>query len=95
MARKAATNSVGRLEMKPTVSDIRMDSPDGKLTSRMVGSSVAKSWSCAITCALVRQIEQGRFTCVGISDQGNERMGTSAAWRGGGYRVRTHFPADV
>jgi len=47
VARNAATSWVGRLEMKPTVSDSIALPPCGKLSARNVGSSVANSMSAA------------------------------------------------
>jgi hypothetical protein len=46
-ARKASTSWVGSSEMKPTVSDRITVRPEVSRIARMVGSSVAKSWSCA------------------------------------------------
>ena len=43
----------GNWLMKPTVSDRMTRRPDGSFSPRMVGSSVAKSWSCACTSAPV------------------------------------------
>jgi hypothetical protein len=57
VARKAATSVVGRSEMKPTVSDRITSVPSGSFTARMVGSSVAKSMSLAITSAPVRRLK--------------------------------------
>jgi hypothetical protein len=48
---------VGRSEMKPTVSDRITSVPSGSFTARMVGSSVAKSMSLAITSAPVRRLK--------------------------------------
>ena len=43
VARKAATSIVGRSDMKPTVSDRMIRRALGSFTSRIVGSSVAKT----------------------------------------------------
>ena len=56
VARKAATSVVGRSEMKPTVSDRMMRRPLASFTSRMVGSSVANTWSLATTPAPVMRL---------------------------------------
>ncbi len=61
VARKAATNCVGRSLMKPTVSDKITSVPSGRLTARIVGSSVAKSMSLAITSAPVRWLNSVDF----------------------------------
>mmetsp|Transcript_166 Transcript_166/g.628 ORF Transcript_166/g.628 Transcript_166/m.628 type:complete len:233 (-) Transcript_166:1238-1936(-) len=47
VARKAATSSVGKFWMKPTVSVTRTSFPLGSGNLRVVGSRVAKSWSSA------------------------------------------------
>ncbi len=57
VARNAATRVVGRSEMKPTVSDRIRRRPLSSRTSRMVGSSVTKTWSCAATAAPVSRLK--------------------------------------
>ena len=47
VARNAATSSVGKFWMKPTVSVTRTSFPLGSGNLRVVGSRVAKSWSSA------------------------------------------------
>ena len=47
VARKASTRSWGSLLMNPTVSVTTTLRPDGSVTCRLVGSSVAKSMSAA------------------------------------------------
>ena len=61
VARKAAMSCVGRSEMKPTVSDMIALSTPGKWMARMVGSSVAKSRSSAITVAPVKRLNSVDF----------------------------------
>ena len=58
VARNAATRSVGSSEMKPTVSDRIISSPDGRRTRRMVGSRVAKSWASTKTSARARWLNR-------------------------------------
>jgi hypothetical protein len=58
VARKAATNSVGRFDTNPTVSDRIARSKPGILTLRMVGSSVANSKSSAMTDACVMRLKR-------------------------------------
>jgi hypothetical protein len=55
VARKASTSSVGRSEIKPTVSERIAGRPLGRFTVRSVGSSVANSMSSAITADCVRR----------------------------------------
>ena len=57
VARKAATSMVGRSEMKPTVSERMMRRPLASRTSRMVGSSVANTWSSTSTPAPVMRLK--------------------------------------
>ena len=57
VARKAATSVVGRLAMKPTVSDSMMRRPLASFTSRMVGSRVSNTWSRAATAAPVKRLK--------------------------------------
>ena len=61
VARKAATSSVGRSLMNPTVSDRITSSPLASFTARIVGSSVAKSMSLAITSAPVSRLNSVDF----------------------------------
>ena len=56
VARNAATSIVGRSEMNPTVSDKMMRRALGSFTSRIVGSSVANTWSMASTPAPVMRL---------------------------------------
>ena len=51
--RNASTRSWGSFETKPTVSLIVACRPPGRSIRRVVGSSVAKSWSATITSAPV------------------------------------------
>ncbi len=61
--------------MKPTVSDRITSGPSGRAIRRIVGSSVAKSMSLAITSRPGQTVEQGRLAGVGIADQRHHRIG--------------------
>ena len=58
VARNAATNSVGKSEINPTVSDRMTRCPVASVKLRIVGSSVANNISFAITCAPVRRLKR-------------------------------------
>lgn len=61
VAMKASTSWWGSFWMKPTVSEIRMVSPIGSFSFRVVGSKVAKSLFSANTSALVRLFRRVDF----------------------------------
>ena len=61
VARNAATSWVGKSDTKPTVSDKIALSTPGRLICRIVGSSVAKSKSSAITVAPVMRLNNVDF----------------------------------
>ncbi len=65
--------------MKPTVSDRMTWARDGSVSSRMVGSRVANTWSRASTPAPGQAVEQGRLAGVGVADQGHDRIGHAPA----------------
>ena len=73
VARKAATSSVGSSLMKPTVSDRITRRPEGSTRPRIVGSSVANSWSSACTCRAGQRVEQRRLAGIGVADQRHHR----------------------
>ena len=58
VARKAATSSVGRSEMKPTVSETTIRRPRGSAILRMVVSRVANKASSAATPAAVSRLNR-------------------------------------
>jgi len=58
VARKAAISSVGRSEMKPTVSESRTLRFDGSVTERMVGSRVANICDEAYTSDFVTTLNR-------------------------------------
>jgi hypothetical protein len=66
VARKAATSSCGRSEMKPTVSDRIAGRPSGSFRVRRVGSSVANSMSSATTWAWVRRLNSVDLPAFGL-----------------------------
>ena len=61
VARNEATSSVGKFEIKPTVSDIITSGPVSSSTRRIVGSKVAKSISFATTLAPVSRLNSVDF----------------------------------
>ena len=54
----AATRSVGRSDMNPTVSDRMISRPEASRTFRMVGSRVANNMSRANTSARVKRLNK-------------------------------------
>ena len=58
VARNASTNSCGRSEMKPTVSDRMQGRPSGSFRVRKVGSKVANSMSWATTSDAVSRLNR-------------------------------------
>ena len=73
VARNASTSSCGSSLMKPTVSDRMTRRPDGRRSPRMVGSSVANSWSRARHLGAGQRVEQRRLAGVGVADQRDHR----------------------
>ena len=73
VARKAATSSVGRSLMKPTVSDRIARRPEGRRGRAWSGSSVAKSWSSRHHLGAGHGVEQRRFAGIGVADQRDHR----------------------
>jgi len=72
VARKAST-SCRQVGDKPTVSDRMQVRPVRQADGPQGGSSVAKSWSCAIDAGAGQRVEQGGLAGIGVADQRDHR----------------------